>query len=53
MRITALAALLATLFFAHSPAAAWTAQEVEEPYAVTGRTGIEPVSYTHLRAHET
>lgn len=41
MRITALAALLATLFFAHAPAAAWTPQEVEETYAVAGRTGIE------------
>ena len=32
---------MATLFLAHSPAAAWTAQEVEEPYAVAGRTGFE------------
>lgn len=40
MRITALAALLATLSFAPLPAAAWTAQEVEDPYAVSGSTGI-------------
>ncbi|MCM2505045.1 DUF922 domain-containing protein [Aureimonas altamirensis] len=41
MRITALAALMAALSFAPSSAVAWTAQEVEEPYAVAGRTGIE------------